>query len=175
MLRSIVPTAVATYLGTAGLQRKYRVTAVVLMVEIALVESHLPVECPAHVPPPDKEDPEISLREEHFAVHLNFLDWQLIRLALLLHCLPVSLKLGKAAYLGLLRIWSVLRQIGAGVCEEPLVAGSDGYIDVALRSEWTAEMAHERSLIEHSLTRLHLIQAELASLRLGHLESGDVD
>ena len=41
--------------------------------------------------------------------------------------------------------------------------------------ELAAELDYERMLIEQSRARLHLIQADLAALRLCHLEMGDDD
>ena len=142
------------------------------MVELALFEPQLPLECPAHATSPDVEDQETSHREEQ-VVHLNFLAWRLLRLALLLHCLPVCVKLARIGYFGLVRIWQKLCQTRIG-CDETLIAGLVGPTHVALRAEWAAELAHERLLIEHSLARLHMTQSEFASMRTGQFVLGHV-
>ena len=68
----------------------------ILVVQLAVLEPQIPLECPAHAASIDFEDQKRSRKEEQL-VPLNQLDWQLLRLALLLHCLLIC---GKIASIG---------------------------------------------------------------------------
>ena len=126
-------------------------------------------------PSSDKEDRDIDFGDEQVIVRLNFLDWKFIRLALLAHCLPEVLRLGRSAFHVLLRFWQVFCRVAVCLHGAPFGAEPGSTTNEALWMELEAELAHERMLIEHSRTRLHFLQTDLATLTLNHLDFGDED
>ena len=112
----------------------------------------------------------IQPRDERILAHLKFLDWQLIRLAFTLRCLPGCWRLGRAAYLALSRVLQLLLQAGVNPFDVSLAVGSDYSMGATLMAERETELAHVRLLLEHAVAKLHLIRDELASLEVDHHE-----
>ena len=88
LARNVVPSVVVAFYGTADLQRTYREVFSVLVVQLAVCEPQIPAECPACTAPLDLGDQDISIKEEQIG-SMQPLDWQLLRIALLLHCVPI--------------------------------------------------------------------------------------
>ena len=75
------------------------------MVQLAVFEPQIPVECPAYTPPLDFDDQ--NNKEEQIG-SLNLLDWQLLRIAIALHCVPICGKIVRAVFLVSIWIWGKL-------------------------------------------------------------------
>ena len=109
LFRSVAPSVVAAYMGTADLQRKYRVVLSILVIQLAVFEPQAPLECPAHAVSLEVEDQEGSDKEVTLGP-LYPLDWQLLRLALVLQCLPLCGKIARFGYCGTAWFWQKLSQ-----------------------------------------------------------------
>ena len=102
LARTVVPSVVVVFYGTADLQRKYKVVFSVLVVQLAVFEPQIPAECPACTAPLDLDDQDISIKEEQIG-SMQPLDWQLLRIAILLHCVPICGKIARVTCIVL--IW----------------------------------------------------------------------
>ena len=63
LFRSVAPSVVAAYIGTADLQRKYSVVFSILVIQIAVFEPPAPQECPVHTTTHDADDQDGSDKE----------------------------------------------------------------------------------------------------------------
>ena len=171
LFRSVDPSVVVAYLGTTDLQRTCKVVLSVLVVQLAVLEPQIPVECPAHTAYFDFEDQDSNHKEEQLGP-LNPLDWQLLRLAILLHCAPIWGKSLRATSLSWHGCGRKLCQTWFGQAD---FAEATGNTHFTLMAEWPDALARERMLTEQSVVRLRFIQSELASLHTGQFALGDVD
>ena len=92
LLRSVALAPVVAFIGTADLQRKYKVVSCIVVIQLAVFEPPASHTCPSHAATPDVDDPE-STEQGITLGPLHPLDWQLLRLAIVLHCIPVCGKL----------------------------------------------------------------------------------
>ena len=84
LLRSVAPAAVVAFIGTADLQRKYKVVSCIVVIQLAVFEPPASMTCPSHARTPDVDEPDSPDQGIYFGP-LRPLDWQLLRLAFVLH------------------------------------------------------------------------------------------
>ena len=140
LARNVVPSVVVAFCGTADLQRKYRVVFSVLVVQLAVFEPQIPAECPACTAPLDLDDQDISIKEEQIG-SMQPSGRQLLRIAILLHCVAMCGKIARVTFLVLIWFWRNLCQTlfsQAGVVE------ANSHTHLTLRAKWPTELARER-------------------------------
>ena len=106
---SVLPATVVAFIGTADLQRKYKVVACIVVIQFAVFEPPASMTCPSHATTPDADEPDSSDQGISFGP-LRPLDWQLLRLAIVLHCILVCGKLVRAGWYGVTWSWQQLFQ-----------------------------------------------------------------
>ena len=173
LFRSVAPSVVAAFIGTADLQRKYRVVFSILVIQIAVFEPPAPQECPVHTTTHDADDQDGSDKEVILGP-LHPVDWQLLRLAFVLRCLPNCGKIARFGFRGAAWCWKKIYQ----ECFNSNCTDVDEAITLThltLRADWSTVLAREQLVTEQSLARLQAFQSELALLRAGQFALGDID
>ena len=161
LFRSVVPATVAAYIGTADLQKKYRVVSCIVVIQLAVFEPPASHVCPSHTTSHEVDDQDgidkgISLGS------LHPLDWHLLRLAFVLHCIPICGKLARAGWRGATWCWQKVSQVHINtICLETSEASTITHL--TLRADWSNVLEREQLVVEQSLARLQALQSELAS------------
>ena len=171
LARSVLPAAVVAFIGTADLQRMYKVVYCIVVIQLAVFEPPASMTCPSHATTPDVDEPDSTDQGIYFGP-LRPLDWQLLRLAIVLHCIPVCGKLVRAGWYGVTWSWQQLfqaRTICLETCEDTTAAL------LTLGVDWSNELEREQLVVAQTLARLQILQSELAALQAGQFALSDID
>ena len=105
---------------------------------------------------------------------LHPLDWQLLRLAFVLHCIPICGKLARAGWHGATWCWQKISQMRTNtICLEANEGTSITHL--TLGADWSSVLEREQLVVAQSLARLQALQSELASLQSGQFALNDID
>ena len=173
LFRSVVPAAVAACIGTADLQGNYRVVSCIVVIQLAVFEPPASHVCPSHTTSHEIDDQDgidkgISLGS------LRPLDWQLLRLAFVLHCIYICGKLARAGWHGATWCWQNISQVRTNAnCLETSEVTTITHL--TLGADWSNVLEREQLVVAQSLARLQALQSELASLRTGQCALSDID
>ena len=127
--------------------------------------------CPSHATTPDADEPDSTDQGISFGP-LRPLDWQLLRLAIVLHCIPVCGKLVRAGWYGVTWSWQQLfqaRTICLETCEDTTSALLTSGVD------WSNELEREQFVVAQTLAKLQNLKSEVDALQAGQFARSDID